>query len=89
MPLTLQLRLSALYDSFVNLTDDLQKIGRQLGTVQGSYDTAIKKLTNKGNLVNRVEKLKKLGAKASKQLDQKLLTRAQNSSDSYEIDDAE
>lgn len=67
----------ALYDSFVNLTDDLIKVGRQIGTVQGSYDIAMKKLTGKGNLINRVEKLKLLGAKASKQLDQKLVSRAE------------
>lgn len=68
----------ALYDSFTNLTEELQKVGRQLGTVQNSYDTAMKKLTGKGNLVKRVEQLKTLGAKASKQLDQKLLERARN-----------
>lgn len=67
----------ALYDSFVNLTDDLVKVGKQIGTVQGSYDTAMKKLTGKGNLINRVEKLKILGAKASKQLDQKMISRAE------------
>ncbi len=67
----------ALYDSFVNLTEDLIKVGRQIGTVQGSYDTAMKKLTGKGNLINRVEKLKILGAKASKQLDQKMISRAE------------
>lgn len=67
----------ALYDSFTNLTDELLKIGRQIGTVQNSYEGAMKKLTGKGNLVRRVEKLKKLGAKASKQLDQKLINRAQ------------
>ncbi len=67
----------ALYDSFVNLTDDLIKVGRQIGTVQGSYDNAMKKLTGKGNLINRVEKLKILGAKASKQLDQKMISRAE------------
>jgi len=67
----------ALYDSFVNLTDDLTKIGRQIGTVQGSYDVAMKKLTGKGNLINRVEKLKILGAKASKQLDPKMVSRAE------------
>ncbi len=66
----------ALYDSFVNLTDELLKIGRQIGTVQNSYEGAMKKLTGKGNLIRRVEKLKKLGAKASKQMDQKLLNRA-------------
>lgn len=48
----------ALYDSFVNLTDELLKIGRQIGTVQNSYEGAMKKLTGKGNLIRRVEKLK-------------------------------
>lgn len=67
----------ALYDSFVNLTEDLIKVGRQIGTVQGSYEKAMKKLTGKGNLINRVEKLKILGAKASKQLDQKMISRAE------------
>lgn len=68
----------ALYDSFTNLTEDLIKLGKQIGTVQGSYETAMKKLTGKGNLINRVEKLKKLGAKANKQLDSKLISRAEN-----------
>lgn len=67
----------ALYDSFVNLTDDLLKVGKQIGTVQGSYETAMKKLTGKGNLINRVEKLKKLGVKSNKQLDPKLISRAE------------
>ncbi|HSJ12614.1 MAG TPA: DNA recombination protein RmuC [Gillisia sp.] len=76
----------ALYDSFANLTEDLLKVGRQIGTVQGSYETAMKKLTGKGNLINRVEKLKKLGAKASKQLDQKLISRAENEEEEIEMD---
>lgn len=66
----------ALYDSFTNLTDELIKVGKQIGTVQGSYENAMKKLTGKGNLVTRVERLKKLGAKASKNIDEKLLKRA-------------
>lgn len=66
----------ALYDSFTNLTDELLKVGRQIGTVQNTYEGAMKKLTGKGNLINRVERLKKLGAKASKQVDQKLILRA-------------
>ncbi|TXE10691.1 DNA recombination protein RmuC [Gelidibacter salicanalis] len=65
-----------LYDSFVNLTDELIKVGNQLGTVQKSYDNAMVKLTGKGNLVKRVETLKTLGAKASKQQNDKLLKRA-------------
>ncbi|MBW2960599.1 DNA recombination protein RmuC [Mesonia aestuariivivens] len=63
----------ALYDSFVNLTEELKKVGNQIGTVQNTYDKAMKKLTGKGNLVKRVEKLKELGAKASKQIDAKLI----------------
>lgn len=66
----------ALYDSFTNLTDELLKVGRQINTVQTSYEGAMKKLTGRGNLIKRVEKLKKLGAKASKQIDSKLLKRA-------------
>jgi DNA recombination protein RmuC len=62
-----------LYDSFVSLLDELSKIKRQLGTVQGSFDNALVKLEGKGNLVKRVEKLRKLGAITSKNIDQKLL----------------
>jgi DNA recombination protein RmuC len=68
-----------LYDSFVNLTDDLLKVGNQINTVQNSYGTAMKKLTGKGNLISRVENLKKLGAKAAKNIDDKLLKRAEQS----------
>src|SRR5690554_5721072 len=62
-----------LYDSFVGLLEELNKIKRQLGTVQSSFDNALVKLEGKGNLVRRVEKLKKLGAITSKNIDQKLL----------------
>src|SRR5690606_15005194 len=73
----IETQAGALYDSFVNLTDDLIKVERQIGTVQGNYDIAMKKLTGKGNLINRVEKLKILGAKASKQLDQQMISKAE------------
>jgi DNA recombination protein RmuC len=62
-----------LYDSFVGLLDELTKIKRQMGTVQSSFDSALVKLEGKGNLVRRVEKLRKLGAIASKSIDQKIL----------------
>jgi DNA recombination protein RmuC len=65
-----------LYDSFVNLTDELVKVGNQIGTVQKSYESAMLKLTGKGNLIKRVENLKALGAKASKEQNEKLLKRA-------------
>ncbi|MGK0173790.1 MAG: DNA recombination protein RmuC [Ulvibacter sp.] len=67
-----------LYDQFVNLTDDLVKVGNQLNTVKGSYDSTMVKLTGKGNLISRVERLKKLGSKASKQINEKLLKKAED-----------
>ncbi len=65
-----------LYDQFVNLTEDLIKVGNQLKTVQGSYDGTMKKLTGKGNLIKKVESIKKLGIKQKKHLNDKLLDRA-------------
>ncbi len=70
-----------LYDSFVSLLEELKKIKRQLGTVQGSFDNALIKLEGKGNLVKRVEKLRKLGAITSKNIDQKLLKNANGNTD--------
>jgi len=75
-----------LYDSFVNLTDELIKVGNQIGTVQKSYESAMVKLTGKGNLIKRVENLKKLGAKASKQQNEKLLKRASEDEDMLSLE---
>ena len=68
-----------LYYQFVNLTDDLIKVGNQLKTVKGSYDISMKKLTGKGNLIKKVEKIKELGAKTSKIMNKNLLDRASES----------
>jgi len=70
------LQAGRLYDQFINLTDDLIKVGNQLKTVQGSYDTSMKKLTGNGNLIKKVEKIRKLGAKGTKNFNDKLLERA-------------
>ena len=70
-----------LYDQFVNLTDDLIKVGNQLNTVKGSYDGTMKKLTGQGNLIKKVENIKKLGIKQRKHLNEKLVQKAQEESD--------
>jgi DNA recombination protein RmuC len=68
-----------LYDKFVGFTNDLLKVGRSMDSAKDSYEEAMNKLTSgKGNLVSRVEKIQKLGAKASKSLDAKLVDRAGN-----------
>ncbi len=67
----------ALYDKFDGFTRDLIKVGGSLKQTKDNYDAAMNKLTEgTGNLIGRIDKLKKLGAKASKQLDQRLLDRS-------------
>lgn len=59
----------ALYDKFVGFLEDLKKIERGLSSSQSAYNDAVNKLhTGSGNLIGRVERIKKLGAKATKQL---------------------
>ncbi|MDE3060751.1 MAG: DNA recombination protein RmuC, partial [Pseudomonadota bacterium] len=63
-----------LYDKFVGFIEDMQLIGRQMSGLHKSYDSAMNKLSEgRGNLVGSVEKLKSLGAKASKSLPKDLL----------------
>ncbi|MCR8910464.1 DNA recombination protein RmuC [Barnesiella sp. ET7] len=58
-----------LYDKFVGFIDDMEKIGKALGTANTTYGEAMKKLKNgTGNLIGRVEKLKGMGVKAKKNL---------------------
>ncbi len=67
----------ALYDKFVGFVDDLIDIGNRMDQAKNSYEGAMKKLSEgTGNLVNRAERIKKLGAKTSKSLPQKILDRS-------------
>jgi len=64
----------ALYDKFVGLVDDLQDIGNKLESTRKAHDSAMNKLsTGKGNLLGRVENIKKLGAQTKKDLPKELL----------------
>lgn len=72
----------ALYDKFEGFVTDLLKIGKKMDDAKGDYENAMKKLsTGKGNLVGSVQKLKQLGAKASKNLPEALLERANEDSE--------
>jgi len=68
-------RLSgAMYDKFVGFMSDMEGIGKNIKLSQAAYDSALNKLTEgNGNLTVTADKIKKLGAKANKQLDQKYL----------------
>ena len=64
----------ALYDKFVGFLQDMDKMGEQLNRAVRAHEDATKKLgTGPGNVIKKVEKLKKLGAQASKQIDGNLL----------------
>ncbi len=78
-------RAGDLYDKFVGFTDDLLTLGRHMDSSKKFYEEAMKKLTTgSGNLVNKVEYLKKLGAKAEKQIDPRLTERATDQGDLFE-----
>ncbi len=63
-----------LYDKFVGFVSDLEKVGNKQQEALKSYNEAISKLhTGKGNLVRSAEKLRELGVKTKKKLDDKFL----------------
>lgn len=68
-------RLSGeMYDKFVGFAGDMESIGKNIRQSNDAYDKAFNKLsTGRGNLAVTAEKIKKLGAKTGKQIDQKML----------------
>jgi len=71
-----------LYDKFVAFSEDLIKVGERIHASKDSYDAAMNKLTTsskKGDtIIGRMENIKKLGANASKSIDQRLLNKVNN-----------
>ncbi|MFN4971513.1 MAG: DNA recombination protein RmuC [Bacteroidota bacterium] len=66
-----------LYDKFHGFTTDMIDIGKKMDQSKAIYEDAMKKLTSgNGNILRKVEELKKMGASASKQLPQNLLDRS-------------
>ncbi|MCB9265310.1 MAG: DNA recombination protein RmuC [Lewinellaceae bacterium] len=61
-----------LYDKFVNFVEDLKGIGQRLEQAQGAYHDAMNKLVDSkkygDTLVGRAERIRELGARASKSL---------------------
>ncbi len=58
-----------LYDKFVAFLEDLENLGKQISRVHKTYDEAHSKLkSGRGNIIGKVEKLKKLGAKTAKDI---------------------
>ena len=66
-----------LYDKFKLFMDDMVKVGNQLTSTRSTYEEAMKKLvTGRGNLVNQAEKLREMGARNTRRIDEKITERA-------------
>lgn len=60
-----------LYEKFAGLLKDLQTLGEKLGAAQKAHEDVIRKVSEgRGNLIDQVEDLKRLGAKTEKALPQ-------------------
>ena len=67
----------ALYDKFCSFSDELIKVGSNIDSTKKTYSDAMKKLVDgKDNFVRKSERLRELGAKASKKINSKLIDRA-------------
>ena len=64
-----------LYDKFVGFVSTIEDIGKHLSRSQDAYLQAVSQLKDgRGNLIARVNKLKKLGVKSTKHLPTSMLT---------------
>lgn len=78
-----------MYDKFVGFVETLRKIGKALDSSQSSYNDALRQLSEgRGNLVTRAEKLRRLGAKASRQLPADLISDADDDPESPSLPDS-
>ena len=70
----------SLYDGFCRFIEDMNDIDKHLHQSQEAYANAFKKLSQgKGNLISTAEKIKTLGAKATKSFDKDLIENAGDS----------
>ncbi len=81
------LQAGALHDQFVLVVESVEAVGAQLTRSQDVYDTLHKRLTSgKGNLLKRVDNIRKLGAKTKRNLDPALLEAADIADEAGEAD---
>lgn len=81
-------RAGKLYDRFVEFTSHLENIGIRIEQASRAHEDAMKALaTGKGNLVNQATKLKKLGVKNKKSIDEKLVNMDEENAEDEEQDD--
>ena len=63
-----------LYDKIAGFIENLETVGKKLTEAQFAYDMAFRQIASgKGNIINKVEELRKMGANAQKQIPDRLL----------------
>ncbi|MEY4594499.1 MAG: recombination protein RmuC [Bacteroidota bacterium] len=73
----------SLYDKFRGMMEDLKEVGVKMDAAKARHDEAIRKLgEGPGNVIRRVEELRKLGAKTNKELPASLLEQASEEQES-------
>lgn len=71
----------ALYDKFEGLVTDLTQVGKKMDEAKKEYSGAMNKLVEgRGNIIGRIENLKRMGAKTKKSLPDAILKRAEEPS---------
>jgi DNA recombination protein RmuC len=79
-------RAGLLYDKFAGFVENLQGVGERLRQAQLSYDDAFSQLsTGAGNLLRQTDMLRELGARNTKELEQKLREQASQESPALEV----
>jgi DNA recombination protein RmuC len=67
-------KAGALYDKLNGGVEEVDKLGKQLGTLQGTYDNVYARLASgRGNLVRQAEQFRELGARVKKPITPQLL----------------
>ncbi len=72
-------KAGALYDKFAGFIENLELVGKKLQDAQQAYDTSFRQLgIGRGNIINKIEELKKMGANTKKQLPERIFPPAEN-----------
>ena len=72
-------KAGSLYDKFAGFIENLELVGKKLQEAQQSYDIASRQLSSgRGNIIGKIEELKKMGANANKQLPDRIMTQLKN-----------
>ena len=78
-------RASAVYDKLRVFVEAMEKLGTQMHTAQGTYDSAMNTLTRgRGNLISQANRFVELGVRVKKELPKGIMDQAEVDSDSEE-----